>query len=55
MEHSAVLLTCIKIPHGLKTFVLSMFEWPLETGFTVNPYDNAAGKQKCLSLPKISN
>ena len=35
-EHSAVLLTCIKIPHGFKTFVLSIFEWPLKTGFTVD-------------------
>ena len=35
MEHSAVLLTCIKLPHGLKTFVLSIFKWLLKTGFTV--------------------
>ena len=28
-------LTCIKLPHGLKTLVLSIFEWPLKTGFTV--------------------
>ena len=34
-EHSAVLLTCIKLPNGVKTFVLSLFEWPLKTGFTV--------------------
>ena len=38
-EHSAILLTCIKLPHGFKTFVLSIFEWPLKTGFTV--YDNS--------------
>ena len=35
MEHSAVLLTCIKIPNGFQTFVLSIFEWLLKTGFTV--------------------
>ena len=35
MDHSAVLLTCIKVPHGFKTFVLSDFEWPLKTGFNV--------------------
>ena len=35
MEHSAVLLTCIKIPNGFQAFVLSIFEWPLKTGFTV--------------------
>ena len=35
VEHSVVLLTCIALPHGFKTFVLSIFEWPLKTGFTV--------------------
>ena len=35
-EHSAILSTCIKLPHGFKTFVLSIFEWPLKTGFTVH-------------------
>ena len=35
MEPSAVLLTCIKLPHGFKTFVLSSFESPLKTGLTV--------------------
>ena len=34
-EHSAILSTCIKLPHGFKTFVLSVFEWPLKTAFTV--------------------
>ena len=34
-EHSAILSTCIELPHGFKTFVLSIFEWPLKTGFTV--------------------
>ena len=34
-EHSAILLTCIKLPFAFKTFVLSIFEWPLKTGFTV--------------------
>ena len=32
-EHSAILLTFIKLP--FKFFVLSIFEWPLKTGFTV--------------------
>ena len=35
MEHSAVLLTCIKIPNGFQAFVLSFNEWPLKTGLTV--------------------
>ena len=34
-EHSAILSTCIKIPSFFKTSVLSIFEWPLKTGFTV--------------------
>ena len=36
-EHSTILLTFIKLPFVFKTFVLSIFEWPLETGFTVFP------------------
>ena len=36
LEHSAILLTFIKLPFLIKTFVLSIFEWPLKTGFTVN-------------------
>ena len=35
LEHSAILLTFIKLPFVLKTFVLSIFEWSLKTGFTV--------------------
>ena len=34
-EHSAILLTFIKLPFVFKTFVLSIFKWPLKTGFTV--------------------
>ena len=33
--HSAILLTFIKLPFVLNSFVLSIFEWPLKTGFTV--------------------
>ena len=33
-EHSAILLTFIKLPFTNKIFVLSVFEWPLYTGFT---------------------
>ena len=35
MEHSAILTTFIKLPFVLKTVVLSIFEWPFYTGFTV--------------------
>ena len=34
-EHSAKLSTFIKLPFLIKTLVLSIFEWPLKTGFTV--------------------
>ena len=34
-EHSAILSTCIKPTYIFKNFVLSIFEWPLKTGFTV--------------------
>ena len=34
-EHSAILSTFIKLPFVIKTFVLSVVEWPLKTGFTV--------------------
>ena len=38
-EHSAILSTFIKLPFVIKIFVLSIFEWPFFTGFTVCDYD----------------
>ena len=35
-EHSAILSTFIQLPFVIKTFVLSIIEWPLKTGFTVH-------------------
>ena len=37
-EHSAILSTFIKLQFAFKTFVLSIFEWPLKTGFTVERF-----------------
>ena len=34
-EHPAILSTSIRLPFVFKIFVLSSFEWPLKTGFTV--------------------
>ena len=34
-EHSAILSTSIKLPFSIKILVLSIFKWPLKTGFTV--------------------
>ena len=31
-EHSAILSTFIKLPFAFKTFIWSIFEWPLKTG-----------------------
>ena len=36
LEHSAMLLTFIKLPFVNKTFALSIFEWPFYTGFYCN-------------------
>ena len=35
MEHSAILLTMVKLPFVIKIFVLSIFEWRLKTDFAV--------------------
>ena len=35
LEHSAILSTFIKLPFVIKSFVLSIFEWPFYTDFTV--------------------
>ena len=36
-EHSAIFSTFIKLPSVIKTFFLSILEWPFYTGFTVCP------------------
>ena len=38
-EHSVILSTFIKLPFVIKTFVLSIFEWPFYTGFTVVTFE----------------
>ena len=39
-EHSAILSTFIKLPFVFKTIFMSIFEWPLKTGFAVFGYCN---------------
>ena len=34
-EHSAMFLIFIKLQFAIKTFALSIYKWPLKTGFTV--------------------
>ena len=36
-EHSAILSTFTKLPFVIKIFVLSVFKWPLKTGFRARP------------------
>ena len=36
LQSAAVPLTCINLPHGFKTFALSIFEWPIKKCFTVS-------------------
>ena len=43
-EHSAILSTFIKLPFVLKIFVLSIFEWPFYTGFTVHNQGPSKGE-----------
>ena len=43
-EHSAILWTFIKLPFTIKTFVLSIFKWPLSTG--LNVFLSQGGLQK---------
>ena len=38
-EHSAILSTFIKLPFVIKIYVLSIFEWPFYTGFTVSLFN----------------
>ena len=35
MEHSTILLTFIKLSFVIKIFILSIFEWPSYSGFTL--------------------
>ena len=37
-EHSAILLSFIKLPFVIKIFILSIFEWPFYTSFTVHDF-----------------
>ena len=56
-EHSAILLTFIKLPFVIKIFVLPIFDWPFYTGFTVfvvmGPYVKAVFLKE-LGAPESS-
>ena len=42
----AILSTFIKLPFVIKIFLLSIFEWPFYTGFTVSGFDFLAEWKK---------
>ena len=46
-----ILSTFIRLPFVFKTFVLSIFEWPLKTGFTVKGSQVKFFKLHCVSVP----
>ena len=48
-EHSAILLTFIKLPFVINIFVLSISKWPVKTGFTVVKYH--CGRFGCGCCP----
>ena len=52
-EHSAILSTCIKPTSIFKTFVVSIFEWPLKTGFTVCAVSCYAAYKKITMVNRI--
>ena len=59
-EHSAILLTLIKLPLAIKIIILSIFEWPFYTGFTVDHYLlfrylSRFMKQKQMSMTRECN
>ena len=51
---SAILLTFIKLPFSFKAFVLSIFEWPLKTGFTVFKIFKKTCTCFCVRLRNVS-
>ena len=53
-EHSAILLAFIKLPFVSKIFVLSIFEWPFYTEFTV-PYQIFKTENVQISLQHDNN
>ena len=42
-QHSAILSTFIKLQFVFRTFVLSIFEWSLKTGFNVVVFSKLLG------------
>ena len=54
LEHSAILLTCIKQRFVIKIFVLSIFERLLKTGFTVIQFHLRGPLRKCHKAAELA-
>ena len=48
IEHSAILSTCTKLSPVFSTFVLSIFEWRLTAGFTVQAKNLDLSYNQCF-------
>ena len=55
LEHSAILLTCIKRYSVLKTNFLCSFEWPLKTGYTVAEHSLGNSREECKDQDSIQS
>ena len=55
LEHSAILLTCSKLPFVIKIFILSILEWPLKTGLTAyaRPKPTSSATETILPLESL--
>ena len=53
-EHSAILSTFIKLPFVMKTFVLSIFDYRLYTGFTVLSRGRSVSLSDTNTEPPVS-
>ena len=53
-KHSAILSTFIKLPLVIKIFVLSIYEWPLKTGFTAYCFYLALTSTKVTKNLRVS-
>ena len=53
LEHSAILLTFIKLPFVIKIFVLSIFKWKFYTGFTVYALANRLNQDQAALLGAV--
>ena len=49
-KHSAIPLTFIKLPFVIKIFVLSIFERPFYTGFTVSSITWFINNENCRNI-----